>query len=82
VLLTRLERYFVWQVSGGRACPSVRLGALLWSTALRPGWSGHGRARPWKNPELSIWADGPRSRPSRTQRLVESLSVARTFVGL
>jgi hypothetical protein len=82
VLLNRLERYFVWQVSGGRSCPSVRLGALLWSSALRPGWSGHGPARPWKNPELAIWVDGPKSRPSRTQRLVESLSVARTFVGL
>ena len=82
-VLHRLERYFVWQLAGGRACPSVRLAEMLWSAALRPRWSGHGPARPWKNPEVSIWvADARAPRPSATRRLVESLGFARVFVGM
>lgn len=82
-LLDRLERYFVWQLAEGRACPSVRLAEMLWSAALRPQWSGHGLARPWKNPELSIWVgDRPGPRPTAARRLVESLSFARVFVGM
>lgn len=80
-LLKRLERYFRWQVSEGRVCPSVRLGQWLWSAALRPGWSEHGGARPWKNPELSIWvADAATPRPSAARRLAESVGFARAFV--
>ncbi len=82
-LLDRLERYFMGQLAEGRLCPSVRLGELLWSAALRPRWSRHGQARPWKNPERSIWVtDGTAARPSAVGRLVESLGFARTFVGL
>ena len=82
LVLDRLERYFVWQLSEGRACPSVRLGELLWSTALRPRWSGHEDARPWKNPELSIWVgDGAAPPPSMARRIAESLGFARAFVG-
>lgn len=29
------------------ACPSVQLQNRLWELAIQPGWSGHGRARPW-----------------------------------
>jgi hypothetical protein len=80
-VLRRLERYFRWQLGEGRACPSVRLGELLWSAALRPRWSGHGRARPWKNPELSIWiTDGATPRLSAARRLAESVGFARSFV--
>ena len=83
LVLNRLERYFVWQLAEGRTCPSVRLAEGLWSAALRPGWSGHGPARPWKNPELPIWvADHPASRPTTARRLVESLGFARVFVGM
>jgi hypothetical protein len=83
VVLNRLERYFVWQLAEGRTCPSVRLAESLWSAALRPGWSGHGPARPWKNPELPIWvADRPAKRPTTARRLVESLGFARVFVGM
>ena len=28
-------------------CPSVQLESRLWELAIQPGWSGHGRARPW-----------------------------------
>ena len=30
-----------------RACPSVRVAQLMWSTGVRPDASGHGSARPW-----------------------------------
>ena len=83
LVLNRLERYFVWQLAEGRTGPSVRLAESLWSAALRPGWSGHGAARPWKNPELPIWvADRPAKRPTTARRLVESLGFARVFVGM
>jgi hypothetical protein len=83
IVLGRLERYFVWQLAEGRSCPSVRLGEMLWLAALRPGFSGHGGARPWKNPELSIWvAEGASRRPSTVRRLVESVGFARGFVGM
>jgi hypothetical protein len=81
LVLERLERYFMWQIAEGRTCPSVRLGQLLWSAALRPRWSGHGRARPWKNPELSIWMTNGMGAPrSAARRLAESVGFARAFV--
>ncbi len=80
-LLERLERYFTWQIAEGRSCPSVRVGEMLWSAALRPRWSRHGRARPWKNPELSIWVtDGKATPRSAARRLAESVGFARAFV--
>lgn len=83
LLLGRLERYFTWQLAEGHTCPSVRLSELLWSAALRPRWSGHGRARPWKNPEISVWTmDRTVTRPSRVRRLVESVGFARGLMGL
>ena len=81
VVLERLERYFVWRVAEGRECPSVRLGELLWSAAMRPRWSGHGDARPWKNPEASVWvSDGVGTRRSAGRRLAESVGFARAVV--
>src|SRR5687767_11683341 len=81
VVVERLERYFVWRISEGRECPSVRLSELLWSAALRPRWSGHGHARPWKNPEVSIWVtDGKTPSRSAARRLAESVGFARAFV--
>ena len=83
LLLDRLERYFTWQLAEGRTGPSVKLGRLLWAAALRPGWSRHGSARPWKIPELSIWVtNGAAPRRSTVSRLVESVGFARTFVGM
>lgn len=77
----RLERYFVWQLGGARSCPSVRLGRMLWSAALRPRWSAHGRGRPWDNPESAIWlADKPAMRESAARRLAASLGLARALV--
>ena len=83
LVLERLERYFLWRLAEGRSCPSVRLGEILWSAALRPTWSGHRRARPWKNPEVAIWVgDAAHAAPSAARRFVESVGFARGFVGL
>ena len=43
-----LERHLAHQLlPGPGVVPSVRLGRLGWTAAIRPGWSGHGGARPW-----------------------------------
>jgi hypothetical protein len=36
------------------ACPSRRLELTLWHIAIRPGYSGHGKSRPWSRDELII----------------------------
>ena len=75
--LTRLELHFASELTGGRACPSVTLTRMLWSLAVRPDWSDHGSARPWKNSEVAVWREpGPREAASRGRRLVESLGFA------
>jgi hypothetical protein len=79
--LERLERLFAWQVAGERACPSMRLSEALWALALRPGWSSHGGARPWRNPDLAAWwGVEHESRPLSARRLVDSLHFARAIV--
>jgi hypothetical protein len=62
-VLARLERHFQWQLGGDRVCPSVKMGATLWSMAFRPRWSAHGHARPWSNPETAAWLQGVHSPP-------------------
>jgi hypothetical protein len=45
----RLTRHFVRGLArSGDACPSARLKRVLWSIAMQPGLSGHGRVRPWR----------------------------------
>jgi Uncharacterised nucleotidyltransferase len=46
-----LERHFLAPVVPDEfpPCPSTRLTRLLWRTAIRPGWSGHGKIRPDDN---------------------------------
>lgn len=47
-LLDHLERHFICGLLPNPAtCPSVRLTRKLWEAAIRPGWSGHGKVRPW-----------------------------------
>jgi hypothetical protein len=47
--LARLERHFMSTLfRSERLCPSVWLTHKLWSMAMAPSWSGHGRARPWQ----------------------------------
>jgi hypothetical protein len=56
-LLRPVERYFCtvlcrppdWQDR------TILLGRTLWRLGIRPGWSGHGAARPWRRDELFAW---------------------------
>ena len=44
-----LERHLLAVlIPGGPDCPSVRIRRIGWSLALRPDFSGHGAARPWR----------------------------------
>ncbi len=45
-LAQALERAHIASALVG-ACPSISLMRLLWSAAIRPGASGHGKSRPW-----------------------------------
>ena len=43
-----LERHFAHQLFPlPSRCPSISIGRAAWRLAMRPGWSGHGRTRPW-----------------------------------
>jgi putative nucleotidyltransferase-like protein len=65
--LQRVERHFVANLfPSSDACPSLLLARRLWAAGIRPGWSGHGRARPWQVSER--WGAGTESPPS-TPRL-------------
>jgi hypothetical protein len=47
-MLDLLERHYTSNLFPSEPkCPSVRLANLLWAAGIRPGWSGHGAARPW-----------------------------------
>jgi hypothetical protein len=47
-ILDALERHYTSNLFPSEPkCPSVRLANLLWAAGIRPGWSGHGTARPW-----------------------------------
>lgn len=47
-VLDVLERHYASNLFPSEPrCPSVRLANLLWAAGIRPGWSGHGAARPW-----------------------------------
>jgi len=58
VLRSRIERHFALNAFAQRArCPSAWLSHTLWRAGMRPGWSGHGAARPW------MWSDDFRPPP-------------------
>jgi len=47
-VLRRLERHFgQWLLRGQSPCPSVGLARGLWTIAMQPARSGHGKIRPW-----------------------------------
>jgi putative nucleotidyltransferase-like protein len=65
--LQRVERHFVANLfPSSDACPSLLLARRLWAGGIRPGWSGHGRARPWQVSER--WGAGA-DPPAPTPRL-------------
>lgn len=64
--LGRLERHFAANLfDTGPVCPSVRMGYTLWRMAVRPGWSGHGRVRPWDRSDDFLLAAGARGSGGR-----------------
>lgn len=53
-VLNRLERHFLACLLPSEfCCPSARLGQSMWELAIRPGWSGHGKSRPWSRWDAS-----------------------------
>lgn len=61
-LETGLFRHFATGLfPTGARCPSVRLSQWLWSAAIRPNRSGHGRSRPWQRPDIpaGVVGDAP-----------------------
>lgn len=74
--LDLLERHFAWQLAEERPCPSVKLGEMLWTLAIRPRWSDHGKARPWTNPETAPWSDASPRKRSAAHRLAASVAFA------
>lgn len=62
-LLQRLERHFAGGLVASEAtCPSIRLRRAAWTLAVRPGWSGHGEARPWHRTRAYLKEYGSRER--------------------
>lgn len=81
-VLSRLEKYFMSQLAGELRSPSARLSEVLWEAALRPRWSGHGASRPWKNPELPIWASPEEPEITNGRRFSETFHFARAVARL
>ena len=62
LIRSRIVRHFAFHaMSPGVACPSAALDMRMWSLAVRPGWSGHGRSRPWDRTEAFMEAGSVRS---------------------
>lgn len=50
--LARVERHFAYYLLPTELlCPSVSVAHGMWRLGVRPGWSGHGRVRPWSRSE-------------------------------
>jgi hypothetical protein len=74
LVIGRLERHFTSSLlPSEQTCPSVKLSRLLWEAGVSPGWSGHGRARPWQVTER--WASSQDLPEFRVQR--NSMAVVR-----
>jgi hypothetical protein len=57
LILDRLERHYLANLlPSSNGCPSLWLGKRLWEAGMLPGWSGHGRSRPWHSGQR--WVEG------------------------
>jgi hypothetical protein len=64
-----LLRHLSHGLARGRlACPSVRLDRTLWSLAIQPRQSSHGRVRPWSVSQDLLFALNERTRPDVAER--------------
>jgi hypothetical protein len=76
-----IERHLVAGIALGEAprCPSVTLSRVLWRMAIRPGWSGHGRAsRFGKNANWELELHGVAPDPP-SGRLLRHLGATRDW---
>jgi hypothetical protein len=47
-VLHRVQRHFTYHMLPSECiCPSLRVARAMWTTGVRPVWSGHGDVRPW-----------------------------------
>jgi hypothetical protein len=47
-VLHRVQRHFTYHMLPSEwICPSLRVARAMWTTGVRPAWSGHGDVRPW-----------------------------------
>ena len=72
--LQRLEQHFTYDLlPTENISPSVWLTYTMWRAGLRPGWSGHGRVRPWDRADALLQTH----RPGRVQRMMVHLKNAK-----
>lgn len=85
MMLTRaLERAHIASALMG-ACPSTSLMRLLWTAAIRPGASGHGKARPWQAGEAfsEVFRVGQKAgRATRIRAHLRGWAVWMRFAGI
>jgi hypothetical protein len=68
LVLKRLERQFVIQLfPADYGCPSLAVERLMWEAGMMPGWSGHGRVRPWDVDEVHAVYRDPSHRRAETR---------------
>jgi len=85
-VLDALERHFAQSLfSAAFACPSVSLDHALWELAVMPGWSGHGKIRPWDEYPAFMGPGGPSKsrsalRRERIRRFLASLGYIRMLL--
>jgi hypothetical protein len=71
-VLGALERHFISNIALGEMpeSPSFALDRALWSAAIRPRWSGHGRPREWDPENKWAQAYGSAATESAVDRIV------------
>ena len=71
-----LERHFIAAIAPGEGpvSPSIRLSRILWRTALRPRWSGHGHPGRWDSERRWERAHGILSTETAPARVARHLA--------
>jgi hypothetical protein len=74
--LRRLEQHFTYDLlPTENISPSVWLTYTMWRAGLRPGWSGHGRVRPWDRADELLLKE----RQGRMRKLLRHLKNTRSW---
>lgn len=61
-------------------CPSVRLSKTAWVMGIRPGWSGHGRIRPWSRAGLIARGEDALPSESGAAKVLRHLGSVRAYM--